>query len=77
MPIKRRHELLMWANENNERYIIEDDFDSEFRFSGRPVQTLQSIDVNQKVIYINTFSKTIAPSIRIKLYGFAGALIKI
>lgn len=65
MPIKRRHELLMWANENNERYIIEDDFDSEFRFSGRPVQTLQSIDVNQKVIYINTFSKTIAPSIRI------------
>ena len=65
MPIKRRHELLMWANEKNERYIIEDDFDSEFRFSGRPVQTLQSIDVNQKVIYINTFSKTIAPSIRI------------
>lgn len=65
MPIKRRHELLMWANENNERYIIEDDFDSEFRFSGRPVQTLQSIDINQKVIYINTFSKTIAPSIRI------------
>lgn len=65
MPIKRRHELLMWANEKNERYIIEDDFDSEFRFLGRPVQTLQSIDVNQKVIYINTFSKTIAPSMRI------------
>lgn len=65
MPIKRRHELLMWANEKKERYIIEDDYDSEFRFSGRPLQTLQSVDMNQKVIYINTFSKSIAPSIRI------------
>ena len=65
MPIKRRHELLMWANEHAGRYIIEDEYDSEFRFSGRPVQTLQSIDHNQKVIYVNTFSKSIAPSIRI------------
>jgi GntR family transcriptional regulator/MocR family aminotransferase len=65
MPIGRRQELLMWANENEERFIIEDDYDSEFRFSGKPIQTLQSIDANQKVIYINTFSKTLMPSIRI------------
>lgn len=65
MPIKRRQELLHWANRNSKRYIIEDDYDSEFRFTGRPIQTLQSIDTNQKVIYMNTFSKSIAPSIRI------------
>ncbi len=65
MPIKRRQEILNWADEKNDRYIIEDDFDSEFRFVGRPIPTLQSIDKNEKVIYINTFSKTIAPSIRI------------
>jgi len=65
MPIKRRHELLEWAATKEERYIIEDDYDSEFRFSGKPVQTLQSIDTNQKVIYVNTFTKSIAPSIRI------------
>lgn len=65
IPIGRRYELLNWANQKDGRYIIEDDYDSEFRFSGRPVQTLQSIDVSQKVIYINTFAKTIAPSMRI------------
>ncbi len=65
MPIKRRHKLLEWANKEDGRYIIEDEYDSEFRYLGIPVQTLQSIDHNQKVIYINTFSKSIAPSIRI------------
>lgn len=65
MPIKRRHELLKWANKEEGRYIIEDEYDSEFRYLGIPIQTLQSIDHNQKVIYINTFSKSIAPSIRI------------
>ncbi|NCC15445.1 MAG: PLP-dependent aminotransferase family protein [Clostridia bacterium] len=65
MPIKRRQEILNWADEKNDRYIIEDDFDSEFRFVGRPIPTLQSIDKNEKVIYINTFSKSIAPSMRI------------
>lgn len=65
MPIKRRQEVLSWANKKNNRYVIEDDYDSEFRFTGRPIQTLQSIDHNEKVIYINTFSKSIAPTIRI------------
>ena len=64
-PIGRRQELLRWAAEEDERYILEDDYDSEFRFVGRPIPTLYSTDENQRVIYLNTFSKTIAPSIRI------------
>ena len=65
MPIGRRYELLGWASKAPSRYIIEDDYDSEFRLTGQPIPTLQSIDVLEKVIYINTFSKTMTPSIRI------------
>ena len=65
MPIRRRQEILTWAQNAENRYIIEDDYDSEFRFSGKPLPTLQSADKNGKVIYINTFSKTLAPSFRI------------
>ena len=65
MPIARRQELLHWAEQGTDRYILEDDYDSEFRFVGRPIPTLFSDDEHQHVIYLNTFSKTIAPSIRI------------
>ncbi len=65
MPIARRQELLRWAGEREERYIIEDDYDSEFRFAGKPIPTLQSVDESGRVLYLNTFSKTIAPSIRV------------
>ena len=65
MPIARRQQLLSWAREAPDRYILEDDYDSEFRFVGRPIPTLFSIDGGRHVIYLNTFSKTIAPSIRI------------
>ncbi len=65
MPISRRRELLKWAGEQPERYILEDDYDSELRFNGRPIPTLYSVDEHERVIYLNTFSKTIAPSIRI------------
>ncbi|HCX43286.1 MAG TPA: GntR family transcriptional regulator [Oscillibacter sp.] len=65
MPIGRRQELLRWAAEQPERYILEDDYDSEFRFVGRPIPSLYSTDENERVVYLNTFSKTIAPSIRI------------
>lgn len=63
MSMARRRAVLSWA-EADERYIIEDDFDSEFRFSGHPKPALQSMD-SRKVIYMNTFSKSLAPSIRI------------
>ena len=64
-PVGRRQALLDWAGRAEGRYIIEDDYDSEFRFVGRPIPTLQSIDSAQRVIYVNTFSRTIAPSLRI------------
>lgn len=65
MPISRRYELLGWANEQPDRYIIEDDYDSEFRLTGRPIPTMMGIDVSSKVIYMNTFSKSLTPTIRI------------
>lgn len=65
MPIGQRYELLNWASKSKERYIIEDDYDSEFRFDGKPLPTLQSIDALDKVIYMNTFTKTLASTIRI------------
>ncbi|MEG1887707.1 MAG: PLP-dependent aminotransferase family protein, partial [Oscillospiraceae bacterium] len=65
MPITRRRELLSWAQNLDNRFIIEDDYDSEFRFVGKAIPTLQSIDNGQNVIYMNTFSKTISPAIRI------------
>ena len=63
-PVHRRQELLTWA-EAGDRYIIEDDYDSEFRFDAHPMPTMQSLDRSGRVIYMNTFSKTLAPSIRI------------
>lgn len=65
MPIGRRMELLKWAAQMPDRYLIEDDYDSEFRYKGRPVPALQASDKCGRVIYLGTFSKSIAPSIRI------------
>lgn len=65
MPVRRRQELLGWAAAQEGRYIIEDDYDSEFRYIGKPIPSLQGSDTHQRVIYIGTFSKSIAPSIRI------------
>lgn len=65
MPVTRRRELLAWASAGEERYIIEDDYDSEFRFSGRPIPALQSLDTGERVVYLNTFAKSLAPSLRI------------
>lgn len=64
MPLKRRQELLKWAEQKEERYIIEDDYDSEFRYKGKPIPALRGADREDKVIYIGTFSKSIAPAIR-------------
>ncbi len=63
-PMARRQALLRWA-EAADGYIIEDDYDSEFRFDAHPVSTMQTLDRSGRVIYMNTFSKTLAPSIRI------------
>ena len=76
MPIKRRMELLKWAAEEEERYIIEDDYDSEFRYKGKPIPALQGFDREDKVIYIGTFSRSIAPSIRISYLVLPKNLLK-
>lgn len=60
----KRHEYVRWA-ENGSRYIIEDDFESEFSVSTKPTETLFVLSKNDNVIYLNTFSKTISPSLRI------------
>ena len=65
MPVKRRQELLNWAGKSPSRYLIEDDYDSEFRYKGKPIPALQGMDSAGKVIYIGTFSKSIAPAIRV------------
>ena len=75
MPITRRQELLAWMERAEGRFLIEDDYDSEFRFSGRPVPTLQSLDRKGRVIYLNTFSKTIAPALRISYMILPQALL--
>lgn len=63
MPIRRRLELLKWAD-RGERYIIEDDYDSEFRYKGKPIPALQGYDIHERVIYLGTFSRSIAPALR-------------
>lgn len=66
-PVSRRYELLGWAARasKHQRYIIEDDYDSEFRLLGRPIPSLQSIDVMERAIYMNSFSKSLTSTIRI------------
>lgn len=65
MPINRRVQVLNWAKDDNCRYIIEDDYDSEFKYSGRPIPALQGLDDQGRVIYIGAFSKSLTPAIRV------------
>ena len=76
MPLKQRLELLKWASEKEGRYLIEDDHDSEYRYKGKPIPALQSIDHEEKVIYLGTFSKSIAPSLRISYMVLPQHLLK-
>lgn len=76
MPLKQRLELLKWASEEENRYLIEDDHDSEYRYRGKPIPSLQSVDRYGKVIYLGTFSKSIAPSLRISYMVLPPQLMK-
>lgn len=64
MPIQKRLKLLDWAIKND-GIIIEDDYDSELRYSSRPIPSIQNIGHKEKVIYIGTFSKSLSPSLRV------------
>ena len=75
MPINRRLKLLNWANTSQERYIIEDDYDSEFKYSGKPIPALKGMDTNDKVIYMGSFSKSISPATRVSYMVLPEALL--
>ena len=64
LTLPRRHALLAWA-ERNDAAIIEDDYDSEFRFRGRPLEPLQTLDVHGRVVYVGSFSKSMLPTLRL------------
>ncbi len=64
MPAGRRSRLLHWAASAPDRWIIEDDYDSEFRWSSRPIPAMQGLDRAGRVVYLGTFSRSIAPAIR-------------
>ena len=72
----KRHEYVRWAN-MNDRYIIEDDFESEFSVSTKPTETLFALSGHDNVIYLNTFSKTISPSLRVGYMVLPKHLVKV
>lgn len=77
MPVKRRMQLLAWAAEKDGTYLIEDDYDSEFRYKGKPIPALQGFDSHEKVIYLGTFSKSIAPAIRMSYMVLPQPLLEV
>ncbi len=72
--ISRRYELLAWASERPGRLIVEDDYDAAFRMAGRPVASLTSIDVQGRVVYTDTFSKSLGPTLRMAFMVLPGPL---
>jgi GntR family transcriptional regulator/MocR family aminotransferase len=76
MPINRRIQLLNWAQETEGRYLIEDDYDSEFKYSGKPIPALQGLDSNEKVIYMGSLSKSISPALRVSYMVLPDHLMK-
>ncbi|MCM3478052.1 MocR-like pyridoxine biosynthesis transcription factor PdxR [Caldibacillus thermoamylovorans] len=76
LSVNRRTKLLNWAAARPNRFIIEDDYDSEFRYSGKSIPSLQSMDQNGKVIYLGTFSKSLMPSIRISYMVLPDSLLQ-
>jgi GntR family transcriptional regulator/MocR family aminotransferase len=74
MPVNRRREYQQWANANG-AWIIEDDYDSEFRYAGRPIPALASLDDSARTIYVGTFSKVFSVSLRLAYLIMPLALI--
>ncbi|MDR6999190.1 PLP-dependent aminotransferase family protein [Neobacillus niacini] len=72
----RRTHLLNWAAKDENRYIIEDDYDSEFRYIGKPIPALHGLDQNNKVIYMSTFSKSLMPSLRVAYIVLPSTLLR-
>ena len=73
MGVSQREALLRWARETG-AYILEDDYDSEFRFSGKGAPALRAMDQSGQVIYMNTFARTLAPGLRLSFMALPPAL---
>lgn len=76
MPVGRRYQLLQWATENRS-FIIEDDYDSELRYFGKPVPALQGLDKKDRVVYLGSFSSTLFPAIKISYMVLPTEMIEI
>lgn len=76
MPLSKRMQLLKWAADQN-GIIIEDDYDSEFRYSGKPIPSLQGLDTHHRTVYLGTFSKCLLPSLRIAYMVLPQALLEL
>jgi GntR family transcriptional regulator/MocR family aminotransferase len=74
MSLARRSALLAWA-ERQDAYVIEDDYDSEYRYAGRPIEALQGLDRTGRVIYVGTFSKLLFPALRLGYLVLPAALV--
>lgn len=76
MPVTRRIKILNWVYEKENRYIIEDDYDSEFKYSGKPIPALFGLDTYDRVIYMGSLSKSLSPSIRVSYMVLPEVLLK-
>lgn len=76
LSASRRSQALKWALGQPDRYIIEDDYDSEFRYLGKPIPSLQGLDQHEKVIYMSTFTKSLMPSLRVAYFVLPKPLLK-
>jgi GntR family transcriptional regulator/MocR family aminotransferase len=75
MPLDRRLALLQWASGVG-AWVVEDDYVSEFRYEGHPLEALQSLDRNERVIYVGSFSKTLFPALRVGYLVLPRALVR-
>lgn len=76
LSANRRTQLLNWAAKTPDRFIIEDDYDSEFRYIGKPIPALRGLDVNDRVIYLSTFTKSLMPSLRVAFFVLPPTLVQ-
>jgi Transcriptional regulators containing a DNA-binding HTH domain and an aminotransferase domain (MocR family) and their eukaryotic orthologs len=77
MSISRRMQLLAWAGERPYRYLVEDDYDSDYRYALKPAPALHSLDSGERVVYFNTFARTLTPSLRIAYMVLPSTLLDV
>ena len=76
MPLQQRQELLQWANKGENHYIIENDYDSEFKYSGLPIPSLKYLDQDERVIHLGSFTRVLAPSLRLSYMVLPSQLLE-